>query len=284
MKKLLLFLLSLVPVVGVAQELENSLLWKISGNGLKKPSYLYGTVHITCDATLDANTLKALDETSQLYLELDMDDPNMQGQMMSTMMMKDGVKMSSLVTEDEFALIDQLFTDNLGFSAKMFDNVKPSLAQMMLMPKMLDCPMQSVEGELMKITKQQNEEVYGLETVASQMAVFDAIPYKEQMAELLNTARDNMASDREKYKRMMKIYESKDLNAIKDFMQEEENKMYDDHSDILLDDRNKKWIAKIEAAAKEKPTFFGVGAAHLPGENGVIKLLRKQGFKVEAVK
>ena len=35
---------------------------------------------------------------------------------------------------------------------------------------------------------------------------------------------------------------------------------------------------------KDKPTFFGVGAGHLAGEEGVIKLLRKQGFKVEAVK
>lgn len=47
-----------------AQELENSLLWKISGNGLEKPSYLFGTIHITCDATLSDNVKMALDKTT----------------------------------------------------------------------------------------------------------------------------------------------------------------------------------------------------------------------------
>lgn len=61
-----------------AQQLENSTLWKISGNGLEKPSYLFGTIHITCDATLNDNVKKALDETSQVVLEIDIDDPTMQ--------------------------------------------------------------------------------------------------------------------------------------------------------------------------------------------------------------
>ena len=116
------------------------------------------------------------------------------------------------------------------------------------------------------------------------MKVFDAIPYEEQMEELVKSAKDNMAADKEKYKRMIAIYNSKDLNAIMEFMKEEENKMYDDHSDVLLDNRNKSWIAKIKEAAKTNPTFFGVGAAHLAGDNGVIKLLQKEGYKVEPVK
>ncbi|AXG75022.1 TraB/GumN family protein [Flavobacterium arcticum] len=274
----------LVTVLGFSQKTENSLLWKISGNGLSEPSYLYGTIHITCDATLDNNVLAALDATQQLYLEIDMDDPTMQTKMMGDMMMKDGKKMSQLVSVEDFDAIDKLLTKNVGMSAKMVDNFKPMMISMMLLPKMIDCPMQSIEGELMKVTAEQGEEIYGLETVAAQMAIFDAIPYEEQIEELVKSAKDDMAADKEKYKRMLAIYNSKDLNAIMAFMKEEENKMYDDHSDIMLDNRNKNWIAKIEEAAKTTPTFFGVGAAHLPGENGVINLLRKKGYKVEAIK
>lgn len=284
MKKLLLAALSLFSFIVNAQELENSLLWKISGNGLEKPSYLYGTVHITCDATLSDKVLEALDATTQLYLELDMDDPSMQAQMMKGMMMKDGTKMSTLASPEDFKLVDEFLTKNVGMSAKLMDNFKPAMVSMMLMPKIIACPIQSVENELIKVTKEQEEEVYGLESVAVQMAMFDAIPYEEQMQELIKSAKDNMAADKIKYEKMMEIYNSKNLNAIMDFMNEEENKMYGDNSEIMLDNRNISWIPKIEEAAKATPTFFGVGAAHLPGDKGVIKLLREKGYKVEAVK
>lgn len=284
MNKLLVTALSLFTFFANAQDLENSLLWKISGNGLSEPSYLYGTVHITCDATLSEKVLAALDATSQLYLELDMDDPSMQSQMVGGMMMKNGTKMSTLATPEDFKLVDEFLTKNVGMSAKLMDNFKPAVVSMMMLPKMLTCPIQSVEQELIKVTKEQEEEVYGLESVAVQMAMFDIIPYEEQMQELINSAKDNMAADKVKYEKMMEIYNSKDLNAIMNFMNEEENNMYGDHNDIMLDNRNISWIPKIEEAAKTTPTFFGVGAAHLPGDNGVIKLLRKKGYKVEAVK
>lgn len=278
------FITLFITALGFSQKTENSLLWKISGNGLTQPSYLYGTIHITCDATLDKNVLTALDVTKQLYLELDMDDSSLQSEMMGYMMMKDGKKMSQMASAEDFEAVNKLLMTNMGVSAKMFDNIKPSMVSMMLLPKMIDCPMQSIEGELIEVTKSQNEEIYGLETVADQMKVFDAIPYEEQMEQLVETAKDNMASDKEMYKKMIAVYNSKDLNAIMELMKEEENKMYGDHSDVMLDNRNKNWIAKIEEAAKTTPTFFGVGAAHLPGENGVISLLRTKGYKVEAVK
>ena len=87
MKNLLLFVGIFASLFANSQELEKSLLWKISGKGLKSPSYLFGTIHATCDATLDANTLKALDDTKQLFLEIDMDDKAMPMQMMKMMKM-----------------------------------------------------------------------------------------------------------------------------------------------------------------------------------------------------
>ena len=56
------------------------------------------------------------------------------------------------------------------------------------------------------------------------------------------------------------------------------------NSGMLLNNRNKNWISKIDKYVKQKPTFIAVGAAHLGGQNGVISLLKKQGFKVEPVR
>lgn len=283
MKKILLALLSIVTLGGFAQKNENALLWKISGNGLAKPSYLFGTLHILCDATLDKNTTNALDATQQLYLELDMDDPSLQASMMSGMMMKDGKTMSSLTTPEDYKILNEFLTKQTGYSAQMLNTVVPQFVSVMLMPKMLDCPVQSIEGKLMEVTKAQGEEVRGLETVDVQLAAFDAIPYEDQMKELVRTAKDNMAGDKQKYMRMLALYKNKDLNGLMAYMHEEENKIYADHADVMLDNRNANWIPVIEAAVKEKPTFFGVGAAHLGGPKGVIALLRKKGYKVEAV-
>lgn len=284
MKKILLALLAIAGFTADAQKLDNALLWKISGKGLAQPSYLFGTIHITCDATLDAKTKKALADTKQMYLELDMDDPKMQADMMGGIMMKNGVTMSSLASADDFKIVDEFLAKNVGMSAKMMDSFKPALISAMLYPKMIDCPMQSFEMELMKEAVTQNEEIMGLESVADQMAVFDAIPYQQQMDELVKTAKAGLEKDKKEFAKLLAMYNSKDLDAMHKLMDESDNKMYSQFEDVMLNDRNKKWIAVIEAAAKKKPTFFAVGAAHLGGESGVIKLLRKAGYKVEAVK
>ncbi|WP_333810495.1 TraB/GumN family protein [Flavobacterium sp.] len=284
MKKFLITFLTLFTGFLFSQELEKSLLWKISGNGLKKDSYLFGTIHITCDASLEGNIVKALENTDQLYLELDMDEKSMQMQMMKYMMMKDGVKLSNLLSPQDFQIVDEFLKKNINMSAKMFDGFKPFMITTMLYPKMLDCPFQSVETELMKVTKNQNKEIYGLETVEDQMKVFDTIPYEIQAEELVKMAKSNLEKDKAEIGKMMEIYKSKDLEGMLKMMDDSNNKITSENQEVLLNNRNKNWIPVMIKTMKEKPTFFGVGAGHLAGEEGVIKLLRKQGFKVEAVK
>lgn len=284
MKKYFLYIITLITGFSFSQELEKSLLWKISGNGLKHDSYLFGTIHITCDATLDENTLTALEKTEQLYLELDMDDKSMQMQMMKHMMMKDGVKLSTLLNAEDFKIVDEFLKKNMNMSAKMFDSFKPFIISTMLYPKMINCSFQSIETELMKVSSNQNEEVFGLESVEDQMKVFDNISYQIQADELLKMAKGDLTKDKEEMKKMMAIYQSKDIEGMLKMMDSSDNKITSENQDALLNNRNKNWISKMTEVMMQKPTFFGVGAGHLAGEEGVIKLLRKKGFKVEAVK
>jgi len=267
-----------------AQALEKSLLWKISGNGLSKPSYLYGTIHVTCDATLHSGVEKAMSETSQLYLEIDMDDPNMQSLMMGSMMMAGGKKMSTLAKPEEVRLVDNYLKKNLGMPLAMMDQVKPIFISMMFLTKLLDCPVQSVEQNLIKISAAQKEEVFGLETVSEQMAVLDAVPYEEQMTELVKSVQSDLSNDKKEINMLLDLYKNQDIEGMLKAARESENVTTSKYENELLIRRNQNWISKIARAAAEKPTFFGVGAAHLAGENGVIKLLRKAGFRVEAVK
>ena len=259
-----------------AQELEKSTLWKIEGNGIEKPSYLFGTIHITCDATLEADVTKALDATSQIVLEMDMDDPSLQAKMMKDMYLNDGKTIKDFVSKEEYATIDSLFQNTMGMSLKMLENVRPFFLSSMFYPKMIDCPMQSFELELIKVAKEQNEEILGLETIEDQMKVFKDIPLEDQYADLIRMAEDNLEYDKNSFAELLKVYESEDITALLDMMNDENNKTVSEHQDVLLENRNKNWISKIEAFAKEQPTFFGVGAGHLAGENVLFNYYAKQ--------
>ncbi|MHA3788564.1 TraB/GumN family protein [Flavobacterium hauense] len=282
MKKVLFVILGFCSLFANAQKLDNSLLWKISGNGLSAPSYLYGTVHMTCNAKLDENTLLALDVTKQLYLELNIENVQLQD-MMDDMLMKDGVTLSSLLSPEDYTAVNDFMVKKTGLPTRLINTIKPAYLEVFLSESLLDCEPVSIESLLARATKAQNEKAYGLETVEEQIAIFDAIPYKIQAQELVKIVKDDMKTYKKDFALLIKYYSEKNLNKLLE-TGKESGSMMTEYSDIFLKDRNKNWIAKIEQIAKETPTFFGVGAAHLPGTDGVIMLLRKKGYKVEAVK
>ncbi len=270
----------------VAKEipLENSLLWKISGNGLEKPSYLYGTIHMTCNYKLSDKMAKAFAETDQVALEIDMDDPALQAKMMKGMMMKDGKTIKSILSEDDYKTLASFFKENVGMNLGMLNSMKPFAVSAMLISKMVPCTTPgSYEAEFMKIAKEQKEEVEGLETIESQMAIFDSIPYKDQLDDLVKMAKEGLDESKAEFEKLTALYDKEDINGLMKMMSESEG-MTGKFKEELLDNRNQNWIPVITKKSKEKATFYGVGAMHLAGDQGVIKLLRKAGFTVDAVK
>ena len=139
MKNLIVITLLLSLASLHAQDLEKSLLWKISGKGIEKPSYIFGTIHATCDASLSPKVMNALKNTDQLYLEMDMDNPNMQSEMMSDMMMKDSISMSKLAGKEDLEIIDTFLKEQFGYSLQLFNTIKPFFVSAMFYPKILDC-------------------------------------------------------------------------------------------------------------------------------------------------
>ena len=284
MKKITLLLFGfLLTSMSFAQDLENTLLWEISGNGLEKPSYIFGTIHMTCDATLKEKVVKALDSTTLLVLELDMDDPAMTMQMMKYMYMKNDKTIKDLVSDEDYSLLNNFFKDQMGMPLENMQRMKPFFLVAMFYPKLLDCPMQVVEQELMKVAHDQNEEVLGLETIEEQMSIFDEIPYDEQVTDLLSSAKDGLKSSKDIFVKMQQTYKEENINEMAHLVTTDTTQSMVKHLDKMLYNRNKNWIPKIVAFAKEQPTFFGVGAGHLAGELGVIALLRKEGYIVKPV-
>lgn len=263
---------------------ENALLYKISGNGITQPSYIFGTMHLSCDVKLDDATRRALQETSQLYLELDLDDPALQTKMMQSMLMKNGEKISAMISAQDLKLLNKFTLSKLNVSAQAVDSYKPFFLISMFATTLFDCTPQSLESELVKASQIQKEPIYGLESVEEQMSFFDQIPYQLQVEELMRSIKTEFKDDKTEMNMLTKAYFLKDLNEMQHLISNSKSKIATEYEDLLLTNRNKNWLSQIERISKEKATFYGVGAAHLLGDNGMIQLLKRKGYNVQAIK
>ena len=259
----------------------NSLLWEVSGNGLKKNSYLFGTFHLLCksDINFSSQLKAATGNADKIYMELDMDDPSVLMGGLLMMNMKEGKKLKDLYTEAEYNKLSNYFKDSLHVPVSFLQNTKPYFLVAMLYPKMMPCKTVSgVEEELMKLAKTQQKEIKGLETMEFQAAVFDSIPYSEQAKELLKSI-DSMTVYKKYFDTMVNVYKSQQLEKIEKLFSQSEFGM-EEHQDILLDDRNKNWVGQLKTIMLKESVFVAVGAGHLVGNKGLIALLKKEGYTV----
>lgn len=283
-------LLGLVTLTGLAQNNKenNTLLWKISGNGIEKPSYLFGTIHMLCkeDAYLSSNLTKAIEKADRVYLELDMDNLfEMLGAMMK-MKMKNDTTLADLLTADEYKRTREYFeAKNIMLPFSVVETYKPLIATSLLLEASTACDEQvAMEQLIMAEAKKNGKRIEGLETMAYQMSIFDSIPYKIQAQELLKSISggDNENDSDNEFKEMMKAYREQDLEQLGNMISKSDLGMMQ-YEDILLNNRNRNWVHKLKPLLKEKSLVVAVGAGHLPGVNGLINLLRKEGYKVTPV-
>lgn len=273
--------ISFLSTLSVFAQLPSSLLWEISGNGIEKPSFLYGTIHMACELNFPEKLTNAIETSEQLYLEINLDDPNLQRDIMQGMQMKNGQKISSMISTETFEKMNDFFKTRLGMPLTTLEQTKPALLQSMLISLILECKVESAEMQLVSRYKERKLPIFGLETVQEQMLVFDEITYEDQLKSLVKMTTGDLTEERKLLTKMMKYYELEDIESLLTAM--DEDVYTPNQNEILLDNRNKKWIKPMSNAMATKSTLFAVGAAHLAGENGVISLLRKAGYQVEAV-
>ena len=261
---------------------DNSLLWEVSGNGVSQSSYLFGTFHLMCknDIHFSSQLTAAVSRSEKVYMEMDMDDPATMLGGLLLMNMKDGKTLQQLFTADEYKRLDNYFRDSLHTSLSFLKSMKPFFLQALLYPKMMPCKtISGVEEELIKIVKLEKKEIKGLETMEFQASVFDSIPYEEQAKELLKSI-DSMAANKNNFDTMMNVYKSQHIDEIENLFSKSEAGVLD-HEDLLLNNRNKNWVAQLKTIMKTRPVFVAVGAGHLVGKQGLIALLRKEGYIVK---
>lgn len=286
-------LISLLSLSSFAQNNEpapsNTLLWKISGNGLERPSYLFGTIHMLCkdDAFISKNLKNAILNADKVYLELDMDNMFEMLGVMGKMKMNNDTTLADLLTPEEYNKVKEYFEQGnslLPFS--MLETYKPMVATSMLAQSSMSCDQTvAMEQLIMEEASKESIEIKGLETMAYQMSIFDSIPYKIQALELLKMISAGEATnegEKNEFDELMNAYKEQNLEKLAVMLGSSDDMLLQ-YKDILLNNRNKNWVAKLNKIMPGKSLVIAVGAGHLPGENGVINLLRKEGYKVEPV-
>jgi uncharacterized protein YbaP (TraB family) len=262
----------------------NSLLWKIEGNELEQPSYIYGTIHAICkdDFFLTDAVNKAQSETEQTVMELDMDDPELMTKMQQNSVNEGMKNIVGEFTDEQKEVANAFFKANFGADLSQLGIVKPFALMAMVIQKSFPCSeVESYEMTFVKNAQAREAEILGLETVEFQTSIFDNESMSSQI-QLLMTSITEFEEGKEEFIKMVDSYKKEDLKALRLIMTDSPE--YAEFEDILINDRNADWISKIGEFALDKPTFFAVGALHLPGEKGVIALLKQEGYKVTPVK
>jgi len=274
----------ILPYTGLAQKKPvSSLLWKISGKGLKQPSYIFGTFHLMCksDFSISPALEEKIKKAQQFYGELDMDDPGMQMNLLSKMRLQ-GTSIDKLLGEKDYKAVSDSFQRITGSSMQLFNQFSPFMHLSLLTISSIKCADKiQPETEFMRIAQKNNLPVLGLETVEDQVNAINAQPLDSQVTALKNTVL-RYDSVQQVMVKMIAVYKQNNADKLYRFMMDNGGGSSDFETTMLIT-RNKKWIPVITKAVTEKPSFFAVGAAHLGGKQGVIALLKKEGYTLTPV-
>ena len=256
---------------------KNSVLWEVSGNGLKKPSYLFGTIHMICgkDFVMWPKATEAFAKTSKLALEINMADPNEMAAAQQMAMGKEPLS-KTLTTKQKTDLEAILEKNGVGTLVQL-DSYTLETVMSLLFMKSFGCPdLKFYEMEFISKANESNKPVMGLEKVAEQLEFLNQSFSDDEMIAYLQQIDTNMCTE------MVKQYISQDVDGLYQMMIEKDS-MSTNTQKILLDNRNTKWVKVMPEMMQKESVFFAFGAAHLAGEKGVINLLKQAGYSLKPI-
>ena len=304
MKRILTFLCAvMISLAANAQ-----VLYKISGNGLQKDSYVIGTVHVMKGSFVDSipGANRVLNEVEQVCGELDMryiTDKDTALAITQLMMLPADSAANKVLTEEEFDKLCRIVNENYNIDLKnpqfasllqfypllMMTTIAQlsemmKLQQAMAEGKATEAPEPLMDAYFQQKAQGMNKPVIGLESYTFQMKLLTSLfemPIREQYLGMIESIEKKDEGEKV-IKSIIDAYKTFNLDRISEAIQSADG--FENMANRVLDSRNEDWAKKMPSIMSEKSTLFAVGAAHLIGEKGILQLLKKQGYKVKAVK
>lgn len=291
MKRIIILLLAVAATLGAQAQL----LWKVSGNGLEKPSYIFGTYHFSPLGIMDsiAALPQVMQDVQQVYGEVimaDMMKPEFLMQMQQQTMLPADTTLKSLFTPEEYETVGNAVKEYMKVDIAMLDKIKPAGINQQLTVLLYLAhtpgfnPQEQLDSYFQQEAVKQGKKVGGLETAQSQVDILFNKQSLRRQAELLYCAVKDVEKGIRITRDVIAAYNAQDLDKVLQLMEEQEGTSCDPRPEemaALLYDRNTAWAKQMPALMQAAPTLFVVGAGHLPGKLGVLALLREKGYDVE---
>ncbi len=294
MKKRITAVLSLVLLI--CGSVSSQIFYKIEGNGLTSPSYLFGTHHLAPLSIIDSipGCRDAFKEVSQVVGEIDMtaDQMALAMKMQPYMMAPQDSTLTKVIDPADFARINEEFkkwAPMPGMDLSMLDMMKPMVVTSMVSVEMVKKqlpgfnPQEQLDTYFQFEGKNQGKTIKGLETPEFQAELLYGFEPISSQAKALIELLDDPAKNEEKSKELNKAYLSQNIEDLYKLMKDEDEEE-SAFMQALVNKRNANWIKMLPGIMNDKPSFIAVGALHLPGEEGVIEGLRKAGYTVTPIK
>lgn len=262
----------------------NSLLWKIEKEG-HQTSYIFGTMHMIEEEYYDftPHMTKLVENSDAIIMEIGgQPNPLKAFEMMS---LKNG-KVEDFFTTEQLKDLVRFMDKKMNISPKQFhltySSMKPFFILQTITQAYFSETAVSYDMNIMQMSAENNIPLLGFETMEEQLGFFDQIP-SQDIAELIMTSVYNFEEEKKDTEKLQKLYAKEKVDKLIPLMKSQSPEFMK-FEDIFLTNRNKAWIPKIIKETKSKKCFIAVGAAHLFDINGVIQLLKNDGFILTAIK
>ncbi len=258
---------------------QRSLLWKVSGKNLRKPSYIYGTMHLMCakDFLIKEKVKSAFQKCDTLFMEVDL------ASMEEMAIMHGGQEYTNSISEglnaEEQKELDGILQNNYRYTLEFADTQAPIMLLNQMIVQSIGCEELKVfEMEFITMAAEAGMQTGGLETALEQLDIADKIYDSKELLRQLKIGDDY----KEVFQNMLLAYQQEDLSSLNILISDRRFMSEDGETKMLLD-RNIKWVAAMPELMKSNAIFFAVGAGHLGEKQGILHLLRKKGFSVNPV-
>lgn len=266
-----------------AQIEKKSLSWEIRNPSNNQLSYLFGTMHIMDEESffLPKKLLLLLAKSEALCMEINSLN---NAELSPNKLILEKGSFQDFFSERELDSIHQWASEYLSMNVKQFDEnfkqAKPFLVLQFILQNSLPEYKKSQELELENTAKIKDIELLGLETIDQQLKLFDDLTSFEQKNMILDALR-NQDKAKNEFNELQKLYLLQNLDSLYSFIQKDNSLP---NSRVFLEERNIRWISLMKNMMSKQKVFFAVGAAHLAGPEGLIELLIKEGYELNAIK
>lgn len=264
---------------------DGALLWQITNENNSDTSHLFGTMHmIESEFYIFPDQLKTLAKNSDAIV---MELPGLPSpyEILKYVMLKDDTLWNYFGEGQEDSLMTWIeeFTDyDRSMVKNVFSQMKPFALIQLTTASQFKGKVESYEMDFTEIAKANSIKIIGLETVADQMKIFDDMTIEEQVKMLMATVRDPDA-DKDILESMQSTYYSQEIDKLYQLIHEEGGTIAE-KEDAFLTNRNKNWIETLKNILPNSNLFIAVGAGHLGGPEGVIRLLQKEGYTLTPIR